>query len=138
VPVHASVRSARTKLQRWYKKGGVPRTNQLFYGCVSAGYTSQGLALKTYKKDRDIFDYKAMLEASVHCVIRGAIDADADAVVSFQSNLVPYIERPDGWCTSVQFSKQVFQKPIIFKSYALSDFGLRSGSSINNLPFLSI
>jgi hypothetical protein len=132
----SSVRSARTKLQRWYKKGGVPRTDQVFYGRISAGYTSQRLALKTYKKERDIFDYKAMLKASAHCVIRGAIDVDA--VSSIRSNLVPYMDSPDGWSTSVQFSEQVFQKPILFKSYALSDFGLRSGSSINNLPFLSI
>jgi hypothetical protein len=132
----SSVRSARTKLQGWYKKGGVPRTDQLFYGRISAGYTSQRLALKTYKKERDIFDYKAMLKASAHCVIRGAIDVDAVSLI--RSNLVPYMDSPDGWCTSVQFSEQVFQKPILFKSYAPSDFGLVSGSSINNLPFLSI
>jgi hypothetical protein len=130
----SSVRSARTK--RWYKNGGVLRTDQLLCGCISAGYTSQRLALRTYKKDRDIFDYNAMLKTCAHCVIRGAIDADA--VVSIQSNLVPYMESPNGWCTSVQFSQQVFQKPILFKSYALADFGLRPGSSINNPPFLSI
>jgi hypothetical protein len=119
------------------RKVGLPRTDQLFYDHIlSVGYTSQWLALKTYKKDRDIFDYKAMLKTCAHCVIRGAIDANA--VVSIRINLVPYMESPNGWCTSVQFSQQVFQKPILFKSYDLADFGLRPGSSINNLPFLSI
>jgi hypothetical protein len=78
-----------------------------------------------------------MLEASAHCIIRGAIHADAIDLIRF--NLVPYMKSPNGWyCTSIQFSKQVFQKPILLNSYALCDFRLRSGSFMNNLPFLSI
>jgi hypothetical protein len=74
-----------------------------------------------------------MLEASVHSVIRGAIDADT--VESIISNLSPYMKSHDGWCTSVQFNKQVLQKPILFQSFALLDVGLITGSSINNIPF---
>jgi hypothetical protein len=129
-----SVRSTRTKLHRWYLKG-IPRTDQLYYGRISAGYTSHIITLKTYKKDRDILDYKAMLEASAHCIIRGAIDAHA--LQSITANLSPYMKSPANWCASVQFSTQVYQQPISFKSSSLSNFGLSPGTSRNKVPFLT-
>jgi hypothetical protein len=129
-----SVRSARTKLQRWRNKG-IPLSDKVHYGRISAGYTSQRISLKTYKKHRSILDYTGMLKENGHCIIRGAIDADA--IASILSDLSPHHQSNDGWCPTVQYSDQVYQKPLHFKSHKVSDIGLSSGSSSNTLPFLS-
>jgi hypothetical protein len=103
-----SVCSARTKLQRWYNKG-ISKLDQVHYGRISAGYTSQRIALKTYKKQRDILDYQGMLQESGHCTICGAIDANA--LLSIRTEMSCYTKsHQDTWSRIVSFSDQVFQK----------------------------
>jgi hypothetical protein len=129
-----SVRSARTKLQRWRNKG-IPLSDKVHYGRISAGYTSQRISLKSSKKHRTILDYTGSLKENGHCIVRGAIDSDA--IDSILSDLSPHHNSNEGWCPTVQFTDQVFQKPLIFKSHQVSDIGFSVGSSTNTLPFLS-
>jgi hypothetical protein len=139
----SSVRSCRTKLRRWYNKG-IPKTDLVHYGRISAGYTCQRIALKTYKKERDILDYEGMLQESGHCVIRGAIDADA--LSSIRSEMSCYSKsHQDTWCRTVPFSDQVFQKRLEYRTFKAEDLGFpvdevvnSDGIPENSLPFTRI
>jgi hypothetical protein len=75
------------------------------------------------------------LKENDHCVICGAIDVDA--ISSILSDLSPHHKRKEGWSPTVQFTDQVFQKPLILKSHQVLDIGLSEGSTLNTLPFLS-
>jgi hypothetical protein len=138
-----SVRSARTKLQRWYNQG-IPKSDHSHYGRISAGYTTQRIALKTYKKQRDILDYHGMLQETGHCAIRGAIDAEA--LMSIRADMACYIKsHQDTWSCTVPFSDQVFQKRLCYKSFKIEDLGYPVADLVNSegilenfLPFTRI
>jgi hypothetical protein len=135
-----SVQSARTKLQCWYNKG-IPKSDKVHYGCISAGYTSQRNALKTYKKQRDILDYQGMLQESGHCVIRGAIGANALLSICIKMSCFSNSHQ-DTWSSTVSFTNQVFQKRLGYKSFKIGDLGSSEGAFVksdgimtNSLPF---